>query len=216
MNKFRASATPVMVCGNDVYPVITCGQCQFCLENHSDCEDGDHHLTFRCGLSHGSLSHACQIHPDDFCSKAKPREDNEGWFLLDMRHPGEWEKCLILMCDDSVKEACWHYDDTIYSPGFEDCDDTGWYDPETEEFMAGPEEVQAWKSKPNEDARLEKLWDELEDIPFDEDGDGELILADNWGLFAKGTTRTDIWHWFDERHSKGVAWLLNDYPADKA
>ena len=62
------------------------------------------------------------------------------------------------------------------------------------------------------DIKLEKIWDELEDVLFDEDDDGELILADDWYLFAKGTTRTDIWHWFDDRHSKGIAWLLYDYP----
>jgi hypothetical protein len=61
------------------------------------------------------------------------------------------------------------------------------------------------------DTKLEKVWDELEDVLFDEDDNGELVLADNWYLFAKGTSREDIWHWFDERHSKGVAWLLHDY-----
>ncbi len=61
------------------------------------------------------------------------------------------------------------------------------------------------------DAKLEKIWDELEDVLFDEDDNGELVLADNWYLFSKGTSREDIWHWFDERHSKGVAWLIYDY-----
>ena len=52
------------------------------------------------------------------------------------------------------------------------------------------------------------LWKELENIPFDEDSDGELILAEKWYLFDKGTTRTEIWHWFDEYCSKGVYHLL--------
>ena len=29
--------------------------------------------------------------------------------------------------------------------------------------------------------------------------------------FAAGTHREEIWHWFDERHTKGVAYLLYDY-----
>lgn len=54
------------------------------------------------------------------------------------------------------------------------------------------------------DEQLEKLWDELEDIPVDAD---ECIEVD-WNGFEKGTDRYEIWHWFDERHSKGVHWLL--------
>jgi hypothetical protein len=61
------------------------------------------------------------------------------------------------------------------------------------------------------DAKLETKWIELEDIPFDEDSNGELILSEGWYLFPAGTSREEIWHWFDERHSKGVAWLLNEF-----
>lgn len=58
------------------------------------------------------------------------------------------------------------------------------------------------------DHDLEKLWLELGDVPFDEDEDGRLILSVNWFGFKKGTDREEIWHWFDERHSKGVAYLM--------
>ena len=59
------------------------------------------------------------------------------------------------------------------------------------------------------DREVEKLWDELADVQFD-DGDPEqdMVLIDNWLDFPAGTPREDIWHWFDERHSKGVAHLL--------
>ncbi len=58
------------------------------------------------------------------------------------------------------------------------------------------------------DIQLEELWDELSDIPFDEEAEDEMILADDFHIFTKGTPRYDIWHWFDESHSKGVAYLL--------
>lgn len=56
------------------------------------------------------------------------------------------------------------------------------------------------------DAEIEKLWDELEDVPIDED---EYLDID-WKVWSKGTHREEIWHWFDENHSKGVGWLMNE------
>ena len=59
------------------------------------------------------------------------------------------------------------------------------------------------------DLDLENLWLELADVPFDDnDPDVDMTLAENWKWFSKGTPREEIWHWFDERHSKGVAFLL--------
>lgn len=56
------------------------------------------------------------------------------------------------------------------------------------------------------DKEIEKLWDELEDVPTDED---ECIDVD-WHGWSKGTHREEIWYWFDEQHSKGVGWLMNE------
>lgn len=61
------------------------------------------------------------------------------------------------------------------------------------------------------DKKLESLWEELEDVPCDEGENGELILAVDWEGFKAGTECEDIWHWFDERHSKGVGYLMNEY-----
>ena len=62
-----------------------------------------------------------------------------------------------------------------------------------------------------EDLRLEKLWDELTDVPFKEAEDYSQVLAAPWNGFPAGTDVETIWHWFDERHSKGVGWLMNEY-----
>lgn len=30
-------------------------------------------------------------------------------------------------------------------------------------------------------------------------------------MLDKATEREEIWHWFDEYHSKGVGWLMNEF-----
>ena len=58
-----------------------------------------------------------------------------------------------------------------------------------------------------DDAAIEKLWDELTDIPMDPETEK---MDTDWRFWKKGTDREDIWHWFDSHHSKGVAYLLYD------
>lgn len=62
-------------------------------------------------------------------------------------------------------------------------------------------------TKPNKET-IESLWDLLEDVPFDDGADGELYLAEPFYIFEEGTSREEIWHWFDEHHPKGVYYLL--------
>lgn len=63
------------------------------------------------------------------------------------------------------------------------------------------------------DARLEGLWDDLTDVPVTEDADMRTVLDEDWHGFAKGTDVEDIWRLFDERHSKGVYWLMYERDA---
>lgn len=60
------------------------------------------------------------------------------------------------------------------------------------------------------DQEVENIWKEFEDVPMDEDSNGELVLAHDWRHFRKGTSRTEIWEWFATNHSKGIPWLLYD------
>lgn len=55
------------------------------------------------------------------------------------------------------------------------------------------------------DKRLEELWDQLTDIPMNPET--ECIEAD-FIHFPARTHREEIWHWFDEKYSKGVYALL--------
>lgn len=55
------------------------------------------------------------------------------------------------------------------------------------------------------DEVLEFLWERLGDVTVDDDG----CLADCFMGYGIGTDREEIWHWFDECHSEGVAALVN-------
>lgn len=55
-----------------------------------------------------------------------------------------------------------------------------------------------------DDKKLEFLWEEFGDVLIDDD---ECILDDFLG-FECGTHREEVWHWFDERYSGGVAGLM--------
>lgn len=70
------------------------------------------------------------------------------------------------------------------------------------------------------DAILELLWKQFEDVPMSPETKEieapflHLPMNDEDYLvyFDIGTPREDILHWFDERHSKGVAYLLYGRP----
>lgn len=55
------------------------------------------------------------------------------------------------------------------------------------------------------DRQLEELWERFSDIPMDPDTEN---IEEQFLSFSAGTNREEIWHWFDERHSKGVVYLL--------
>lgn len=57
----------------------------------------------------------------------------------------------------------------------------------------------------SEDSDVEELWDNLTDVPIDPETEE---LDEPYYIWPKGTDKEDIWHWFDEHHSKGVAYLL--------
>lgn len=59
-------------------------------------------------------------------------------------------------------------------------------------------------SAEHKDKALEYLWDELTDVPVNEDEE----LETRFYIFPAGTEKEEIWHWFDKRHSKGVYYLL--------
>lgn len=55
------------------------------------------------------------------------------------------------------------------------------------------------------DEGLERVWYALGDVPVDPETEK---IEDAFMWWPAGTDREDIWRWFDERHSKGVAYLL--------
>lgn len=65
---------------------------------------------------------------------------------------------------------------------------------------------------PERDEELEELWSQFEDVPMDPDTEK---MEDDFLHFPHGTDRAVIWRWFDERHSKGIAYLLYKDGADR-
>lgn len=61
------------------------------------------------------------------------------------------------------------------------------------------------KSIKERDMELERLWEELEDVPMDPETE---CIEEAFYIWPTGTDREEIWHWFDERYSKGVPYLL--------
>jgi len=54
---------------------------------------------------------------------------------------------------------------------------------------------------------LEKFWDEkFSQTCVDED----CNIDEDFYIWKAGTFREDIWHWIDERHSKGVGYIMNE------
>ena len=81
-----------------------------------------------------------------------------------------------------------------------------------------PEDMSSEVSSPKyetlseRDTKLESLWAELGDIPMDPETE---CLEAPFLDFPAGTPRDDLWHWFDERHRKGVAYLLYSDGVDR-
>lgn len=65
--------------------------------------------------------------------------------------------------------------------------------------------IPAMKTLEERDKYLEELWGFFEDVPIDPETER---IEEGFLGFPPGTDREDIWHWFDERHSRGVAYLL--------
>lgn len=57
------------------------------------------------------------------------------------------------------------------------------------------------------DSLLEDLWKTLTDVPMNPDTED---MEEDWFIFPKGTNREDIWDWFDEQHSKGIGWIMEN------
>ena len=69
-------------------------------------------------------------------------------------------------------------------------------------LMEGLEESDTLRDR---DQVLEELWAQFADVPMDPKTECIEERFMGWGA---GVHREEIWHWFDRRHSKGVAHLL--------
>ena len=68
--------------------------------------------------------------------------------------------------------------------------------------MDGLQDIETLRDR---DEELEELWAQFGDIPMNPETECIEEKFMGWG---PGVYREEIWHWFDERHSKGIAYLL--------
>ncbi len=55
------------------------------------------------------------------------------------------------------------------------------------------------------DPEIEELWRQFEDVPMNPITEE---IEEGFLFFPIGTSREEIWHWFDEQHSMGINYLL--------
>lgn len=75
------------------------------------------------------------------------------------------------------------------------------HNPQAKEKLAA-EDMQTLEAR---DKVLQQLWEALADVPMNPDTEQTEVPFLHFPL---GTVREEIWRWFDERYSKGVAYLL--------
>lgn len=68
--------------------------------------------------------------------------------------------------------------------------------------MDGLQDIETLRDR---DEELEELWSRFGDVPMNPETE---CIEEPFLGFPAGTNREEIWHWFDRRHSKGVAYLL--------
>ena len=76
-----------------------------------------------------------------------------------------------------------------------------------EKFGIRVEFVDVVKEK---DKQIEELWRELSDIGIYENEEKVICIDEDWHQFFRGTELEDIWYWFDDQHSKGLGWLMEN------
>lgn len=63
-------------------------------------------------------------------------------------------------------------------------------------------ELSNFENQEEKDKFLERLWEEFANTPVCEDTD---CIDEDFYVWDKGTDKSEIWHWFDDNHSKGLA-----------
>lgn len=83
-----------------------------------------------------------------------------------------------------------------------------WVDPNTKKFdslvINPPEEEDSWCENCEANVELvtiETLWDDFSVIPINCNDE----IEEDFLCFEPGTSRFDVWHWFDERCPNGLA-----------
>ena len=135
-------------------------------------------------MEHGTV---CQIGEDWFyfgCLKAEELDPDE--YITEM--PEDDVAALVFGALEQIR------DDGAFD------DEYAYY-----EAYLNEQRAKAIPTLKERDKRLERLWAEFGDVPMNPET--EEIEA-QFLCFPAGTNREEVWEWFDERYSRGVAKLL--------
>lgn len=132
-----------------------------------------------------------------------------GWYGIKAINPGFESSALVLMSD--------YYGGNCASLAQLFDDDKDNWASKIEKAVVGTMSVQETVTpgtmllieikadeKSKKDSELEELWKKFGDIPMNPETER---IEEDFLNFPAGTERMDIWHWFDEQHSKGVTYL---------
>ena len=104
----------------------------------------------------------------------------------------------VTICGDG---NCFYHEDRTDAVICLDCEDLDSFYRDDFEAMLTEESLE------ERDNHLESLWLELTDIPMNPQTE---TLEGQFYIFNEGTHKENIWQWFDQHHSKGVAYLLGN------
>lgn len=73
-----------------------------------------------------------------------------------------------------------------------------WVDANTNEYISDTDDDDVWCDDCEENvnpATLSQLWSKLSKVPVNENDE----IEEDFLCFEKGTSKFDVWHWFDDR-----------------
>lgn len=99
-----------------------------------------HHIqkAYKCAEEHRQLA--------GWLKELKQLREQTRWIPCDDRLPEE-DTDVWIQYGPSMMVGYYKKDHTVYSPGYKDLDDTGWYD-KHDEFICGAYDVMAWMPLP--------------------------------------------------------------------
>lgn len=167
----------------------------------------------------GCLGIACKIGDLEFYFDEDAAEEKSvAEYLLNQNMDSAIDKVFdaLYAIHEGAKEygfegfSEYEYYEDLLNRAYKETDSTefrvrGLRDPNEKPILNPKNAIDRMETLGERDKLLEEAWSLFGDIPMDPETEK---MEEAFACFPAGTDREDIWHWFDQRHSKGVAYLL--------